>query len=87
LVTTGDSLGLSKISHPIKNLQTKGVKFEWSTKCEENFQRLKDLLTSAPILKFADPNEDFVVYTDACKERLGGFLTQNGHVICYSTKN
>ena len=49
----------SKIAHPITSLQNKGVKFEWSIKCEENFQCLKNLLTSAPILKVADPNEVF----------------------------
>jgi hypothetical protein len=61
--------GFSKIAHPITSLQKKGIKFEWTTKCEESFQHLKDLLTSAPILKIADPNEDFVVCTDACKGR------------------
>jgi hypothetical protein len=53
--------GFSKIASPITSLQKKGVKFEWTPKCEESFQQLKDILTSAPILKIADPNEDFVV--------------------------
>jgi hypothetical protein len=44
------------------------------------------LLTNAPILKVSDPNEDFFVSTDACKEGLGGFLMQNGHVICYESR-
>jgi hypothetical protein len=79
-------VGFSKIAHPITSLQNKGVKFEWSAKCEENFQCLKDLLTSAPILKVVDLDEDFVVCTDACKEGLGGVLMQNGHVICYESK-
>jgi hypothetical protein len=47
---------------------------------------LKQLLTSAPILRIADPNEDFIVCTDACKEGLGGVLTQNGFVICYESR-
>jgi hypothetical protein len=47
---------------------------------------LKELLTSAPILKVAYPDEDFVVCIDACKEGLGGVLTQNGHVICYESR-
>jgi hypothetical protein len=44
------------------------------------------LLTSSPILKVVDPNEDFIVCIDACKEGLGGFLIQNGHVICYESR-
>jgi hypothetical protein len=66
-------------------LQKKGIKFEWTTECEENFNLLKELLTSAPILNIVDPNENFVVCTDACKEGLGGVLTQNGHVIGYES--
>jgi hypothetical protein len=30
---------------------------------------------------------DFVVCIDACKEGLGGFLSQEGFVICYESKN
>jgi hypothetical protein len=47
---------------------------------------LKQLLTSAPILRIADPNVDFVVSIDACKEGLRGVLSQNGFVICYESR-
>jgi hypothetical protein len=67
-------------------LQKKGTKFEWTLKCEKNFNLLKELLTSAPVLNIVDPNESFVVCTDACKEGLGGVLTQNGHVIGYESR-
>jgi hypothetical protein len=43
-------------------------------------------LTNTPILKVVDPDEYFIVCTDACKEGLGGILTQNGHVVCYESK-
>jgi hypothetical protein len=45
------------------------------------------LLTSAPILRIANPNEDFIVCTNACKEGLGGVLNQNGFVVCYESRN
>jgi hypothetical protein len=47
---------------------------------------LKQLLTSDPILRITDPNEDFIVCTNACKEGLGGVLSQNGFVICYESR-
>jgi hypothetical protein len=47
---------------------------------------LKQLLTSAPILRIADLNEDFVVCTNTCKEGMGGVLSQNGFVICYESR-
>jgi hypothetical protein len=75
--------GFSKIAHPITSLQRKEKKFQWNEECESSFQRLKQLLTSAPILKIADPNKDYVVCTNACKEGLGGVLSQEGFVISY----
>jgi hypothetical protein len=80
-------VGFSKISHPITSLQKKGTKFEWTLKCENNFNLLKELLTGAPVLKIADPNESFVVCTDTCKEELGGFLMENGHVMDMSPES
>ena len=48
---------------------------------------MKNLLRSAPALKVADPEKDFVVCTDACRQGLGGVLMQDNHMICYeSTK-
>ena len=47
--------GFSKVVHAITFLQRKGIKFEWTSNFEENFQWLKYLLTSAPVLKVADP--------------------------------
>ena len=60
--------GFSIIAHPITSLQKKGTKFIWSNKCQEIFEKLKHLLTTAPILRIADPYKDFVVCMDACLE-------------------
>jgi hypothetical protein len=62
------------------------VHFEWTPECARSFHHLKNLLTSAPILRILDPDANFVVCTNACKERLGGFLNQNGHVVCYESR-
>ena len=77
--------GFSRIAHPITSLQRKEKNFQWNEECESSFQRLKQLLTSAPILKIADPNKDYVVCTDVCKQGLGGVLSQEGFVICYES--
>ena len=39
------------------------------------------ILTSAPVLKVADPEKYFVLCTDACGQGLGGVLMQDNHVI------
>ena len=58
----------SRIACLVTSLQKKENKFLWTTKCEESFQNLKQLLTNAPILQIVDPDGDFVVCTDASKE-------------------
>ena len=40
----------SKIVAPLTKLTQKNMKFMWTNRCEEHFQLLKDLLTSAPVL-------------------------------------
>jgi hypothetical protein len=78
--------GFVRIAHFITSLQRKEKKFQWTENCERSFQKLKQLLTNAPILRIADPNEYCLVCIDACKEGLGGFLNQNGFVICYESR-
>jgi hypothetical protein len=70
--------GFSKIANPITELQKKNKKFVWTEKCVEAFRRLKELLTTTPILKVPDMDMDFLVCTDASKEGLGGVLMQDG---------
>ena len=47
------------------SLQRKGVKFEWTEKCQNNFDQLKLKLTTSPILNIVDPYQEFVVCTDS----------------------
>jgi hypothetical protein len=78
--------GFPKISYPITSLQNKGVKFIWSQKCQESFDKLKELLTTTPILKVDDPYKYFTICVDARKEGLGGVLSKDEHVICYESR-
>ena len=66
--------GFSRMDYPINSLQKKGVKFLWSLKCHEIFENIKKLLTMAQILKVVGPYKNYMVYTDASKEGLGGVL-------------
>jgi hypothetical protein len=78
--------GFSKIGCPITALHKKGAKFTWTSECEEIFQELKYLLTHASMLNIADPDNDFLLYTNVCKEGLGGVLMQEGCVIFYESR-
>ena len=51
--------GFSKVAHDINSLQKKGIKFEWTMRCEQIFQQLKNLLTYVLVLKVAYPEKVF----------------------------
>src|ERR1041385_8959794 len=76
----------SKIARPLTNLLHKGVKFEWTDKCQETFQALKDKLTSPPVLAPPDTQKDFVIYCDASRQGLGCVLMQERKVIAYGSR-
>ena len=78
--------GFSRIAGLIMELQKKNKKFVWTEKCAEAFRRLKELLTTAPILKVPDMDADFSVCTDASQEGLGGVLMQDERVIAYISR-
>ena len=76
----------SKIDYPITSLRKKGKKFGWSKKCTESFNKLKNLLTTAPIFKIANPFKDFSVWTNAFKEGLCGMIIQENYVVAYESR-
>ena len=57
--------GFSSIDSQLTNSTKPNVPFVWSDECEESFQKLKTLLTTAPILTFPVEGKNFVVYCDA----------------------
>jgi hypothetical protein len=62
------------------------VKFNWSAKCNEAFEQLKTLLTTAPVLAQPDIEKSFDVYCDASDIGLGCVLIQEGQVIAYVSR-
>ena len=71
----------SKIARPLTRLTQKNIKFVWTDRCEEHFQLLKDLLTTALVLTLPSGDEGFTVYCDASRVRLGCVLMQNGSTV------
>ena len=64
----------SNFGYPVTSLQRKWNNFEWTEESAVSFEQLKDFLTNDLVLKIADPNREFVVCIDVCKEGLGGVL-------------
>ena len=70
----------------------KGQKFEWGTAQQEAFDTLREKLTTAPVLAYADYTKPFVVHTDASLDGLGAAIYQKQddgkeRVVAYASRS
>jgi len=66
----------AKVAKPFHALTGKDVPFTWSPECQLGFDKLEELLTSSPVLAYADIKRDFIMETDASGSGLGVVLAQ-----------
>ena len=80
------------ISRPLTKLTHHNVVFEWTEQCSKAFNHLRELLMEYPILRYPDPKQGYILYTDASGIGWSGVLTQEhldekgkskNHPICY----
>ncbi|CAN6700147.1 unnamed protein product [Malus baccata var. baccata] len=80
----------SKISRPLCNLLAKDACFDFNADCHDAFNKLKDLLTSAPIITAPDWTFLFEFMCDASDYDVGVVLGQRRdklpHVIYYASR-
>ena len=78
--------GFSKIATLLTNLLKKDQKFEWSNTSQHSFEKLRQRLTTAPVLALQSGKDGYVVYSDASRKGLGCVLMQDGRVIAYASR-
>ena len=66
--------GFAAIAKPMTDLTKKDRDFTWSNKEEAAFQKLKEALTSAPILQVFDEDKPHEVWVDASDYAVGATL-------------
>ncbi|GBC18044.2 hypothetical protein GLOIN_2v1843776 [Rhizophagus irregularis DAOM 181602=DAOM 197198] len=82
----------SKIAKPISKLLQKETPFQWTEKQQKAFEHLKERLISAPILRYPDFEQPFILYTDASGTGLGAVLSQKDkegkeYVVAYASRS
>lgn len=68
--------GYAMITAPLTDLLRKNSGWYWNNEQEQAFEKVKELLTSRPVLALYDPKAEVELHTDACKEGLAGILLQ-----------
>ena len=76
----------AEIASPLHALTHKGAKFRWLEWEKEAFSRLKQKLSTEPVLILPDLRKPFVVQCDACGSSIGAVLMQDGHVVAYESR-
>ena len=79
-------MGYSKIACPLTDLLKKERKWEWDEEFQAAFQKLKDVITSEPVLRLPDLELSFKVHTNVSNKALGGVLVQEGHSVEFESR-
>ena len=66
----------SIIADPLFKLLKKNQPYNWTDKCTEAFEEIKQYLLSDPILSYPDFDNEFIIRTDASTKGIGGVLLQ-----------
>ena len=78
--------GFTVIASPLTKLLRKGIKFEWSDKCQNSFEQLKEMLVEAPVLTQPTTGKEYTVCSDASGIGLRCVLMQDGKVVAYASR-
>ena len=62
---------LSEITKPMRDLLKENIEFIWDTPQQTALQKVKDAITSQPILAFFDPHKEITLEVDTSKSGLG----------------
>ena len=76
----------SHIAKPLTELTKKNNTFYWTDKHTKAFNQLKELLCTAPVLRYPDYEKEFTLTTDASNIGLGAVLSQEGHPCCFISR-
>lgn len=80
----------AKIAKPLTLLLKKNTKFAWGVAQQYAFEKLKDILTTEPILQYPDFDKEFLLASDASNYAVGCVLSQgemgNDKPIAYASR-
>ena len=82
---------LSAVTEPLRLLlkesNTHNFKFHWDPVHEQAFQKLKSMMTAAPVLRYYSLTEPVTISCDASQSGLGMVLLQGGKPVAYGSKS
>ena len=77
---------LSDITKPLRELTQNDVIWFWGDAQQTALDRLKDAVTSTPVLRYYNIEEEVTLQCDASQSGLGAALMQNGQPVAYASR-
>ena len=78
---------ISEITEPLRALlNVEESDWVWGPEQNNAMKKIKDVLTSQPLLQYFDPLQETTVQVDSSKSGLGAVLMQNNHPIAYASR-
>ncbi len=78
--------GMSTHTAPLRQLLEDRTEFIWQEVHENSFNKLKTLVTTAPVLKYYDVTKPVTICVDASSTGVGAVIEQDHHPVAYAAK-
>ena len=78
---------MSEITAPLRSLLKKQAQWSWYDEHDRSLAKIKEALTSSPVLRFFDVNKPATIQADASQNGMGGCLLQEGHPVIYASRS
>jgi hypothetical protein len=77
--------GFSQLGAPLTDLTKKGA-FHWTEESQQTFNKMKEVMSTCPVLALPDFSQPFVLECDASGVGIGAVLMQGGHPIVFESR-
>ena len=77
---------MADLTAPLRELTKNDVAWHWDKPQKDSFDRLKQVLSSTPVLKFYNLQEDVTISVDPSSKGLGAVLLQNQQPVAFASR-
>lgn len=78
---------LSELTEPLRSLLHSDTAWTWDEMHQKAFEKIKETLTTTPVLAYYDVNKDVTLSVDASSKSMGACLMQDGKPVAYAAKS
>lgn len=78
---------LAEVTSPLRELLAKEELFSWDAPQKKAFAKVKEMLTTDPVLAYYNPEVEITLQVDASKYGIGATILQHDKPVAYASKS